>query len=131
MEIRLSNQESEEMFFNSLCNGLGYIGGYGLELEYDDSAYEAARAKLKAYDPEVSPCFEDVLMRILKDGGELTLVDVECDGEYTRSISMQQVHERVEKTPARFLLDMVEERDDAETADVIIQTVFFEDIIFG
>jgi hypothetical protein len=127
MEIRLSNQESEEMFFNSLCNGLGYIGGYGLELEYDDSAYEAARA----YDPEVSPCFEDVLMRILKDGGELTLVDVECDGEYTRSISMQQVHERVEKTPARFLLDMVEERDDAETADVIIQTVFFEDIIFG
>ena len=131
MEIKLSNQESEEMFFNALCNGLSYISGYGLELMYDDSAYAAAKAKLKAYDPEVSPCFEDVLMRILKDGGELTLVDVECDGEYTRSVSMHQVHERVQRTPARFLLDMVEERDDAETADVIIQTVFFEDIIFG
>ena len=56
---------------------------------------------------------------------------LEPDGEYTRSVSMQQVHERVQRTPARFLLDMVEERDDAETADVIIQTVFFEDIIFG
>ena len=131
MEIRLSNQESEEMFFNSLCNGLDYIGGYGLELETKEAEYRAAKRTLLKRNPDASVCYEDVLMQILREGGSLTLIDIECEGEYTRSIYMQQVHERVEKTPARFLLDMIEERDDAETADVIIQTVFFEDIIFG
>lgn len=125
MQIKLENHESEQMFYNSLCNGLGYMSGYGLELEYKDTQYNAAKKKLQ------SPCFEDVLMQILRDGGSLTFVDVECDGEYTRSISLADVHDRVQKTPARFLMDMVNEQDDAETADVILQTVFFEEIVFG
>ena len=125
MEIKLSTQESEEIFFNALCNGLGYMGGYGLEFEYSDKQYSEAKKKLD------SPCFEDVLMQILRDGGKLTMVDVECDGEYTRSISLADVHARVQTTPLRFLMDMINEEDDAETADVVLQTVFFEDIIFG
>ena len=131
MQIQLTPQESEEIFYNSLCNGLGYMGGYGLELEYSESDYKAAKEKLKAYDPEVSVCFEDVLMRILKDGGSLTMNDIECEGEYTRSISLAEVHERVQQTPFKFLIQIHEEQDDAETADVVIQTVFFEEIVFG
>jgi len=67
----------------------------------------------------------------LKDGKELTMVDHECEGEYTRSISIKDVHERVSKTPIRHLMNMINEEDDAETADVVLQTVFFEDVIFG
>ena len=125
MKIILTNEESETMFHNALCNGLGYMSGYGLEFEYSDKQYSAAKTKLQ------SPCFEDVLMQILRDGGSLTFVDVECDGEYTRSVSLADVHDRVQKTPLRFLTDMINEEDDAETADVVLQTVFFEEIIFG
>ena len=125
MTITFTNEESENYFYNSLCNGLGEMGGYGLSLDYNTKEYQSAQEKLE------SPCFEDVLMQILRDGGSITLVDEECEGEYTKSITMKDVHERVAKTPIKHLTDAITENDDAITADVIIQTVFFEDIIFG
>jgi hypothetical protein len=72
-----------------------------------------------------------VLVQILKDGGLLTMKDIEGDGSMTSSIKMQDVYDRVQKTPIKFLIQMIEEEDDATTADVVLQTVFFEDIIFG
>lgn len=125
MTITLTHEESEQHFNNALCNGLSYIRGYGLSLEYEKKEYESARKKF------ASPCFEDVLMQILRDGGKLTLVDEECEGEYTKSVTIKEVHERVSKTPVNHLMDAVNENDDATTADVIIQTVFYEEIIFG
>lgn len=129
MKIILEKQESEEIFFNAMCNGLGYVTGYGLELDYKEKDYAAAAAAIKAKG--VSPCFEDVLLEILKRGGSLTLVDRECDGEYTSTITLKDVHERVAQTPLDHLMAMLKEEDDAITADVILQTVFFQDIIFG
>lgn len=35
------------------------------------------------------------------------------------------------KTPIDHLMDAINQEDDAITADVILQTVFYEDIIFG
>ena len=131
MQIKLENHESEQMFHSALCNGLGYMGGYGLEFEFKKEDYDSAGRNLREAAPDTAVCYEDVLMQILREGGELTMVDVECDGEYTRSISLADVHDRVQQAPAKFLMDMIKEQDDAETADVILQTVFFEDIIFG
>jgi hypothetical protein len=125
MKITLSTQESEEYFYNALCNGLGYMGGYGLSVDFSTNEYKAAKEKL------TNPCYEDVLMQMLRDGGTLTLVDEECDGEYTRTIALKEVHERVQNTDIRHLMDMIKENDDAITADVIIQTVFFNEVIFG
>ena len=70
-------------------------------------------------------------MEVLRQGGSLVMNDVENDGDYTRSITLNEIHERVQKTMTRHLMDAINETDDAETADVILQTVFFEDIIFG
>ena len=125
MKLTLTPQESENFFYNSLCNGLDYIYGYGLQLNYNDQEYDEACSKLD------SPCFEDVLMQMLRDGKGLTLVDFECDGEYTRTITLKEVHERVQDTPIRHLMDAINENDDAVTADVIIQQVFFQETIFG
>jgi hypothetical protein len=125
MKITLSTQESEEYFYNALCNGLGYISGYGLSLDYDAKEYKAAKMKF------FNPCYEDVLMQMLRDGGKLTLVDEECDGEYTRSITIKDIHERVQNTEVSHLMDMVNGYDDATTADVILQSVFFNEVIFG
>jgi hypothetical protein len=131
MKIILEPQESETMFHNALCNGLSYISGYGLTLEVDEQDYKAASQKLKSEKPNETICYEDVLFEILRMENTLTLVDEEGDGENNSTISLSDVHERVSQTPIRFLIDMINENDDAETADVIIQTVFYQDIIFG
>jgi len=128
MKILLDNQESLDIFYSALCNGLSYFSGYGCEITYKKSDYKNAKEKLIVTS---TPCYEDVLMQILKDGGLLTMKDIEGDGSMTSSIKIQDVYDRVQKTPIKFLIEMIEENDDATTADVVLQTVFFEDIIFG
>lgn len=124
MKIILTNEESLEYFYNSLCNGLSYIGGYGLMLDYNKKEYKLSRDKL------VTPCFEDVLKQMLLDGYELRLVDTENEDEF-KKITIKEVYERVQLTPHRHLMDAVNQNDDATTADVIIQTVFYNEVIFG
>lgn len=131
MEIMLTPQESEEYFYNALCNGLGYVSSYGISLDYSDEDYADAKKKLGLDRPDFFPCFEDVLMEILRMGNTLTIVDEEGDEENNSTITLKDVHEKVSKAPVRHLMDMINENDDAETADVIIQQVFFNDIIFG
>ena len=72
----------------------------------------------------------EILMRILKDGGELQIVDEEGDA-YNGVITLADVHERVQHSPQERLIEMENEEDDAITADCILQTVLFEDVIFG
>jgi hypothetical protein len=125
MEIKLTPTESEMYFHNALCNSLNYIYGYGLRLDYDEQDYKDAKVKLN------NPCFEDVLMQILKDGKTITMEDIEGEGEYTSTITIQDVHDKVQKTPLYHLSRMIHEDDDSETGDAILQIVFFSDIIFG
>jgi len=131
MTITLTEQESEEYFYNSLCNGISYMEGYGLEMKTKEAQYKAAKETLQQLNPGHMVCYEDVLMQILRAGGTLTLDDIDNDGEETATISLADVHEKVCKTPATYLMQMVSEQDDATTADCILQTVFYDDIIFG
>lgn len=130
MKIALTPKESEEMFYNALCNGLDYMSGYGLDLEYDSDDYTQAKETLKKTDG-ASICYEDVLMQMLREGKQLHFIDLENDGEMNSTITLNEVHERVQMAPAKHLIDMSEENDDAITADVILQTVFYTEIIFG
>jgi hypothetical protein len=133
MKISLTPQEAESHFHNALCNGLGYISSYGLELEYNDADYKAAKQNILKYKTAADisvVCYEDVLVQILRDGKTLTLVDNE-NGEDDAVITLKDVHERVEKTPIQHLMNAITENDDAETADVILQTVFLGDIVYG
>ena len=79
----------------------------------------------------LQPTQEDVFMEILRGGGSLTIKDVEGEGDMTRSIYLKDVHERVQKVPLDELNAMIEEQYDASTAGAVLQTVFFEGIIFG
>lgn len=127
MTIKLTPEESETYFHNSLCNG-HQIAMYGLHLDYDETEYKEARERLKAKGE--SPCLEDVWMEILRGGGVLTLIDEE-NGEAPSAIKLADVHERVQNTPLRHMMDAINEHDDGDTADVILQTVFYGDVIFG
>jgi hypothetical protein len=131
MKVQLTPEESETHFFDALCNGLQEMQYYGLELQYSDEDYEAAKNILKEQSGEnTTICYEDVLMQILRMGKSLSLVDLE-GGEDSKSITLKDVHERVSNTPIRHLMDAINENGDAITADVIIQTVFLNDVIYG
>ena len=125
MKITLTPEESEEYFYNALCNGLDYFQGYGFDLDYDADQYYKAREKLK------SPCFEDVLMQLLRDGGQLIFKDVENEGDMTRIVTLKDIHERVQNAPIKTLIEMADQEDDAITADIILQTVLFNEILLG
>lgn len=125
MKILLTPIESEDYFFNALCNGLHELGQYGIELDYIVDEYKLSRASL---GPN-APCFEDVLMQMLRDGYKLAFTDTEA--EETMFITINDVHAKVQTTDTRHLLDMINEQDDAVTADVILQTVIYGEVIFG
>ena len=125
MKISLTPIESEDYFFNALCNGLHELACYGIELDYIEDEYKLSRASL---GPN-APCFEDVLMQMLRDGYKLAFTDTEA--EETMFITMNDVHAKVQTADTRHLLDMINEQDDAVTADVILQTVIYGEVIFG
>lgn len=125
MKISLTHIESEDYFFNALCNGLHELGNYGIELDYNEDEYKLSRASL---GPN-APCFEDVLMQMLRDGYKLAFTDTEA--EETMFITMNDVHAKVQTTDSRHLLDMINEQDDAVTADVVLQTVIYGEVVFG
>ena len=128
MQIKLTPEESEEYFYIALCNGLNYIeSGYGLHLKF--SSYEAQNAIKKLKDNGSTPSYEDIIMQLLKNGHEINLYDEE--GEEDHIIKLKDVHDRVQNAPVERILEMVNENDDADTADVILQSVFFNEIIFG
>jgi hypothetical protein len=131
MKVKLTHEESESHFFDALCNGLQEMQYYGLELQYNDEDYESAKQSIiERLGNNIVICYEDVLMEILKMGKSLSLADLE-GGEDTQFITLKEVHERVSNTPIRHLMDAINERGDAVTADVIIQTVFLNDVIYG
>ena len=125
MTITFTTDEALEHFHTALCNGLDYIIGHGLTLDYEDAHYKQAKASLK-----LGTCFEDVLIQILKDGHPLVLHDEE-EGMDDSTIYIRDVVERMSLVPLRHMMNAINEDDDAETADVIIQTIFYKDIIFG
>jgi hypothetical protein len=128
MKIILTPEESEEYFYNALCNGLDYIeSGYNLEMKY--SSYQAQNALKKLKDSGANACYEDMIMQLLRDGHEINLYDTE--GEEDHIIKLKDVHDKVQNAPTERILEMVNENDDAVTADVILQSVFFGEVIFG
>jgi hypothetical protein len=97
-------------------------------MDYSEKEYEKAKKRLQKKGEDT--CLEDVWMEILRGGGTLTLIDEE-NGELPSDVTLKEVHERVQEAPVRHLLDAINEQDDGDTADVILQTVFYQDVIFG
>ena len=126
ISLNLEPDVSEDIFFDSLANGLSYMSGYGLELTWDENEYKKAKEKLGN-----GTTFEDILMEILRDGGSITFEDIEYDGEYNSTITIKDVREKVKTAPYRNIINIVDENADADDYDAVLQTVFFGKVIFG
>ena len=129
MNINLTHEESEAHFYNAICNGLGELRYYDLELDYDAKEYKAAKQQLNTKQPDTQACWEDVLMEMLRSNNTLWIVD-KNDNE-RHPITLDLVHERVQQTPVNHLMNAINENDDATTADCIIQTVIYGEVIYG
>ena len=129
MNINLTHEESEAHFYNAICNGLGELRYYDLDLDYDTKEYKAAKQQLSNKQPDTQACWEDVLMEMLRSNNTLWIVD-ENDNE-RHPITLDLVHERVQQTPVNHLMNAINENDDATTADCIIQTVIYGEVIYG
>lgn len=124
--INLTNEKSEELFYNALC-GADVLVSYGLSLKYEKEEYQNAKKALS--DKKETICREDVWMQILRSGGTLTLIDHEADEEHT--ITIKDVHEKVQNTDLEYLVQAINDDGDGTTDDVILQTVFFNEVVFG
>lgn len=124
--MKLTKEQCEEFFYNALCNGISTIESYGITINFIESEYKHARESLTSNEW----CFEDVLMQILREGKCLYAKDEEQAVDES-VITLKDVWERVPLTPETHLQDMLTENDDADTADAILQTVFYKEIIFA
>ncbi len=130
MEILLTEKESLDYFYNALCNavGTGYISNYDISLKYNTEDYQEAKNILLSNDD--SACYEDILIQILKNGKTLIFHDYGKSID-DATITIQDVYDRVKLTPINHLTDMIKENDDVITASVLLQTVFYKEIIFA
>lgn len=126
-KLVLTQEEALKAFYDSLCNvyGTGWFEGYGLEWDWDDAAYDAAKAKLE------SPCIEDVLLQIIKDGGEIRVNDIEGDGDQNAKFTLETITANIDTVPFDHMADYLNENDDISTADVILQSILYREVVFG
>ena len=127
MKVTLEHHEAENIFHTALCNGHG-LSYCGLEITYNQEEYKNAKESLQERGESI--CLEDVWMNILRRGGTLTLIDNES-GEDPSTITLQDVHAKVQDSPIQHLMDAINETDDGTTAEVILQSVFYGEVIFG
>jgi hypothetical protein len=128
MEIKLNQAETEEVFFNCLCDNDLYI--HDLEIVSNSKAYNDARDNWIKLNDRQFPTIEDVWMQILKDGGKLGLKDW-SRSEQLAVVTLEELQERMSKAPSKNLMNVLEGNYDVTDTDVILQTIFYGEVIFG
>lgn len=126
MTTKVTTEQALGILHTSISNAIstGYMSGYGLDLQYSEEEYKQSKKALK------NPCWEDVLIQILKDGGSLIIVGEEGSEEPV-SVTLNDVEKRTAEMPIRLLSTFLEEEDDANTADEYLQLLFFGEQIYG
>ena len=130
VSIKLTEDFKKEILLNSLCNGLGQLQAYGLELIFNDEDYtEAKKSYYKRNNQNSVACYEDILLEILTNGKHLSFLDNETDEIF--HLSFELALSNLDKLEVERVIQLIDETDDGETADVVLQTCLFGEIIFG
>lgn len=124
-ECVATEEEKLDVLFTSLCNALNWVLSYGLVLRYDNDEYEALCKNAVS--------FEGVLLAIVKNGGSLYFYDSESDATNVPEgeISLVTLSTNWSRVPMVHMLNFARENDDAEDADVFLQTIAFGSVVYG
>lgn len=137
MEVKViaTQEEKLSVLHSALCGGIGLVGVFGLEADYDDDAYNAARERLTASGAKgkytESVCYEDILIEMIRGGGAITLTDVETDDGVIGNISLATLEANWDKIPANIIIAYIEENYDAYTALNFIQASVLGELRYG
>jgi len=130
VSMKMSEDFKKEIIFNSLCNGLGELSSYGLDLNFEDSDYkEAKKSHFEKNGKIGGACYEDILMEILTNGKQISFIDEES--EETHFFKLDSALKNLDNLPPQWILQLLNEEDDAVTADVVLQFCLFNEIVFG
>ncbi len=133
MDLNATREEKMKVVYDCLIDGLPFFGAYGLEMDYNDNEYDAAKAALQAVNgPDV--CREDIWVEIVKSGGSLVFSDIENDGEEVGKLNLDSIDKnwpkllsQLPKIVGRYLA----EDYDAGDTDCIIQVLIFGEVVYG
>lgn len=131
MTLILTDEEIYTVLHSALCNGgIDMLGLSGLEIDYNNADYKAARQTL--LDAGINPCLEDVYIQMLKEDKRLSFEDVEGgDGEKFDLTFEQAKVNLANPKVAEHVLATINEEDDGGTADCILQFAMFNEIVYG
>lgn len=123
MKLTLTKEEIKELFISVIANG--GLSLLDFELEFSRELYKKSPTKIH----------EDSLFNVLEQGGTITFVDEENDGEYTTEITMETLKEKLENLEdgefISHVITILKGEDDATNGYEVIQYILFGESIFG
>lgn len=126
MHISATIDEKIKTVYDCLCTGMPYFGDYGFEMGWSPSEYANARATV--CDNDGACCYEDVLKEMLQRGNTITFKS-DDDGAY--KLNRVTIENNWDKVPMHRIVEMIDETFDAITADVIMQSILFGEVVYG
>ena len=130
VSIKLSEDFKKEIIYNALCNGLGQLQCYGLNLLWSDEDYTEAKKSYYQRTQKISgACYEDILMELLELKKRVVFEDLET-GEFF-DLKLSDALNNLDNLPIWVVSQILEECDDGETADIVLQHCLFNEVVFG
>jgi hypothetical protein len=126
MKLKLNKEEIKSVILDILCNsGISMLDF--ITVDYSQEHYHKVKAD--------GDCFEDVLYKILEDGGILEFIDDEYDGDYSRDLTMGLINQRLNEIDSVDFTELIttslNEESDALTGYELIQWFLYGESIFG
>ncbi len=145
MHITATTEEKLKVVFSCLCSGLPYFVDYGFKLDYSTPEYVKARKSLEAkkargewqdyFGGEKGTgtiCIEDIQTEMLRMGFTLKFKGGEGNkASHVTPLNLEVIERNWDKVNQRHLADMMNENDDANTADIIMQGLLFGEVVYG
>lgn len=130
VSIKLTEDFKKEIIYNSLCNGLGQLQCYGLNLLWADEDYTEAKKSYYQRTQKISgACYEDILMELLEMKKRVVFEDLETGEFFDLKLSDALIN--LDNLPIWVVNQILEECDDGETADIVLQYCLFNEVVFG
>ena len=127
--VTIPDFHMDGMIFNSACNFWGCLGDCGIEVKISKSDY--AKAKQSCLELNPSPCYEEVYMQCLLDGGKWKIWDNENE-ELLCEMTLQEMRDNLQqKLDRQVYFAFLEGDDDALTANSVLQIAFFGEEVYG
>lgn len=128
--IKLSEDFKKEIIYNALCNGLGQLQCYGLNLLWADEDYTEAKKSYYQRTQKISgACYEDILMELLELKKRVVFEDLET-GEFF-DLKLSDALNNLDNLPIWVVNQILDGCDDGETADIVLQHCLFNEVVFG